>query len=756
MFDLGTLKALVVLLAVYGVLRLGRGGPLLPEIERAVGTLLTPEGEAGRRDAGRALIAVAVMAIIFAVFMTKFDGGFVLKWPIDQLWHQAMVDYDALWRTPVFSIPGNALYQFDMRLPVTSHLMPALGLSELLPVSWRVTASYGVLFAAMLLLFWCIGATFGLRPLPRAIFAGLVAMASVIPVGIDKIVWFFPVNFFTTQSLLATWWGEAPALALATILAFYWIGGFTSAIKNVGAALGFAIGAILTVLAYPAGAVYFVPIIAVYGAVFVLTSRARGELVWKLAAGAVVAALMLALHVPRFFENLYGYTFGSFFFEHVRASSSGLIADTFMIASRGFDLRAVFVFFVSIVAAIVLSTQGTVPVRRFAKGILACEVAIVLASLINAFTARAPLLFSYAETAHGALWGSFFVLVAMAVATLIDGRIAGLPERWPLARGLAVHRYTVYGGVLFAALVLFAVASPPPAVLDYPPQAPALQSLARDLALTPGAPFRGKVATFYAREGDIPFEAKVFDYRGAFGSDFFSDLLPLGIPSLNQSQTWTSPITFAFLFRFFANEGDGFEKNFFWLDRFNLKIARLLGVRAVVTDTELAGAQPTETLSRDGRSLRIYRLDDVNLGQYSPTRLRRLQNAADAVALIAADGFDPKTDAVVEEEVPGGLVPALSVSLSFETGPALRVRATSPWRSLIVLPLEFSHCLRLIGPGKARLLPVNLQQVGVLFEGEADIAIEYRYGVLDSACRGEDLARAKALDLKAIVKAPIL
>lgn len=756
MFDVSTLKALVALLLVYGALRLGARGPLLTEIESAVGGLMTTRRQGARRDGVSAAVALAVLAAIFAVLLSKFGGGFVLKWPFDQLWHQAMVDYDAQWRTPLFGIPGNALYQFDMRLPVTSHLMPALGLSELFPVSWRVSVSYAALFAGMTLLFWLIGATFGLRPLSRAIFAGLVALMAVIPIGIDKIVWFFPVNFFTTRSLLATWWGEAPMLALATILAFYWVGGCSSALRNLVVALAFALGSFLAVFAYPAGAVYFVPIIAVYCAVFVVTSRTRGEVIWKLATGASVAAIMLALNVPHFFQNLYGYTYGSYFFEHFRAPAAGLIADTFMIGSRGFDPRAVFVFFVAMVTAIVLAARGQGPVRRFALGILVCEIAIVIGSLANALTARAPLLFSYAETAHAALWGSFFVLVAIAVATLIDRRLALASVRVPRMRWFAMHRHKVYGGTLAGAMVLFAVASPPPPVLDYPPRAPpALESLRRDLALTPGAPFRGKVATIYTRGGGIPFEAKAFDYRARLGSDFYSDLLPLGIPSLNQSQHWTSPVTFAFLFRFFASEGDSFEKNFFWLDRFDPKIARLLGVRAVVSDHEIAGGSPVETLSRDGRTLRVYRLDDVNLGQYSPTRAVRIGSAAQAVTAIGADGFDPTRDVTLEEDAPDDLVAAQSVSVTFETGPVMRVRATSEGRSLLVLPFEFSHCLRLRGNAGVRLLPVNLQQFGLLFERQADVSIEYHFGVFDSTCRGEDRARAEALDLDAIVKAPI-
>lgn len=755
MFDLGTVKALVLLLLVYGVLRLGRQGPLLPEIEAVVSGLLTP-APASRRDRVRALIAIVAMAVIFAVLMAKFDGGFVKKWPFDQLWHQAMIDYDALWRTPWFSIPGNALYQFDLRLPVTTHLMPALGLSELFSVPRRVTTSYAILFTGMVLLFWLLGATFGLRPLPRAIFAGLVGLMVVVPVGLDKIVWLFPVNFFTTQSLLATWWGEAPMLALGTVLTFYWIGGCNGVLKNGLAALAFAVGVLLTVFAYPAGAVYFVPIIGVYCAVFLFTSTARREVVWKLAAGGIVGLIMVALDAPRFFVNLYGYTYGSFFFEHVRAPTVALVADTFMIGSRGLDPRAMFVFFVAMVTAIVLASRGQGPVRRFALGVLVCEVAIVLTSFANAVTARAPLLFSYAETAHSALWGSFAVLVAMAVAILIDRRVGALaailPYR-PWIRAVAAHRHGLYGAGLAAALAAFAIFSQPTPLLAYPPKPPpSLAALQGDLALVPGAPFRGKVAAIYTREENMPFEAKALDYRATFGSDFFSDLLPLGIPSLNQSQTWTSPVTFALLHRFFAGKGDGFDKNFFWLDRVNLKIARLLGVRTVVTDSHIPGAMPVETLTRNGRSLRIYRLDGANVGQYSPTRTIRVGTAEAALAAMAAGGFDPERDAVVEEDMPGDLVPAQSVSVVLDNGPTLRIRATSAGRSLLVLPFEYSRCLRLSGGARAELLPVNVQQLGLLFESEADIAIEYRYSVFANACRGDDLARARSRGLEATVR----
>jgi hypothetical protein len=55
----------------------------------------------------------------------------------------------------------------------------------------------------------------------------------------------------------------------------------------------------------------------------------------------------------------------------------------------------------------------------------------------------------------------------------------------------------------------------------------------------------------------------------------------------------------------------------------------------------------------------------------------------------------------------------------------------------------------------ARLLPVNLQQTGLLFEGQTEVGIEYRYGLFGNAqCRGTDLDRANALRLHELVEVP--
>jgi hypothetical protein len=148
--------------------------------------------------------------------------------------------------------------------------------------------------------------------------------------------------------------------------------------------------------------------------------------------------------------------------------------------------------------------------------------------------------------------------------------------------------------------------------------------------------------------------------------------------------------------------------------------------------------------------LRIFRIEDINLGQFSPTRAHLVTTATEAIGELRASDFDPKRDAVIEDSIPSQLVPAISTSILVDPGPSLVVRASSSGRSLLVLPFEFSRCLHLTGANtSARLMPVNLQQTGLLFEGSVEATITYRFGLFsDSSCRGEDLRRANGLKLR--------
>src|SRR5262249_10421332 len=223
----------------------------------------------------------------------------------------------------------------------------------------------------------------------------------------------------------------------------------------------------------------------------------------------------------------------------------------------------------------------------------------------------------------------------------------------------------------------------------------------------------------------------------------------------NEYGHWTSPVTFVFLRSFFGKTEDSISKVFFPLRSFNERIARLFGIRMVVSDAlDLPGATVVYRTQADGSDLGIFRVDNVNLGQYSPTHVKRVSTAGEVIAALENASFDPEHDVLVEKQIPEGLVPASQASIITDLGPTLSVRAESSGRSLLVLPFEYSHCLRLeLHDGtSAQLIPVNLQQTGLLFEGRITVAIVYRFGFFDHPqCRHDDLERANRLRLRDVL-----
>src|SRR5262249_10237384 len=58
--------------------------------------------------------------------------------------------------------------------------------------------------------------------------------------------------------------------------------------------------------------------------------------------------------------------------------------------------------------------------------------------------------------------------------------------------------------------------------------------------------------------------------------------------------------------------------------------------------------------------------------------------------------------------------------------------------SLIVLPIQYSRCLSLVGADSARLLRTNLLVTGLLFSGEIDADLVYTFGFFRAGCRRAD------------------
>ncbi len=130
-------------------------------------------------------------------------------------------------------------------------------------------------------------------------------------------------------------------------------------------------------------------------------------------------------------------------------------------------------------------------------------------------------------------------------------------------------------------------------------------------------------------------------------------------------------------------------------------------------------------------TLGLYEVPDPNLGNYSPTEVRRLGDAGEFIKACRSEEVDFRKVAFAERDVEGPLTESISSSMSFERS-GIRVSAKSSGRSLLVLPVEFSRCMevRQSKGEPVEVFPVNLVATGVLMEGEVELFLAKRFGIL--------------------------
>jgi hypothetical protein len=142
----------------------------------------------------------------------------------------------------------------------------------------------------------------------------------------------------------------------------------------------------------------------------------------------------------------------------------------------------------------------------------------------------------------------------------------------------------------------------------------------------------------------------------------------------------------------------------------------------------------------------IQEIPDVNLGNYSPTEIITVRSAAEAIRVLSGANFDFARQVVLSSEVSERLVPAHNMKLSVIRG-GLHVSGNSEGTSLVVLPQQFSNCLR-AHDSRIRLVRANLIMTGMIFSGDLDTDITFQYGIFSPGCRRVDLADMSQLGIK--------
>jgi hypothetical protein len=262
---------------------------------------------------------------------------------------------------------------------------------------------------------------------------------------------------------------------------------------------------------------------------------------------------------------------------------------------------------------------------------------------------------------------------------------------------------------------------------------------------------------------DHPFRGSAFFYTFQYNEFLTLDNLWVDrVPTGNEYSQLITPQAIYFVHQLFKRNLSA-DLNWFrpWINTAAGSFALLfrtfpaLGVRYIggFEKFHVAGMEELPSVSFPRRGPRsppgqwvIYEIPDVNLGNYSPTEVTSARSAAEIIAALGAMNFDFTRQVVLSTEIHDRLVPARDTKLSVIRG-GLHFSGRSDGTSLVVLPLQYSNCLR-ARDDRARLVRANLIMTGVIFSGAIDTDISFDYGIFSPACRRGDFADMKQLGIK--------
>jgi len=676
---------------------------------------------------------------------------------------------------------------------------PLQGMFDVLPQGYRSGPLFHLLYGlpidphliyALVHAIFAIYTTFAVWLLARAagaahsvaLLAGIAFSVATVPIlgsywGVVTHIFAVTINYAYIQS------------AVLVAIALFWMVDDKLGIRffaSVAAAL------IILVDASNAMALHmtlYVPAVLVFGIAGLFASRNRAEfslkLLWAFAVASTLLALGFAHYVLATGSDL-AYTF--FFKEMNDFSQYGgpRIEDLFndflyVVSWRGNPngLTAAAVATLGLASALYYSVFGVSRrFRIFCRSLLALVVVMTVVVIVlhypMAFLGR---MYRGPNAYHMTyvFWPLYVIVLARALHDLTIGLIRLLWSTRSYRREqLAIHVLLL--GALAVPLYQFLPLAQhrqwtvPIRDLDLTIRHNAITSYMDDkIGLEPGAVFGGSFNNFvgFSNKGKEHHNLAhhISTVGSALGARTGNDLTKhalwvLGIPTLQQESVTITAQLYLMVRELLTRPEDRQVRSFLIPTRPAQNILELWGVRFVLIDRELRFGRLVMTEAADrntngriqpepkqfGLPLRLYELQRANRGNYSPTSLVRVDTADEVVALMRDPDFDGRKRAIVTEPLAGDFVPARDARMIVRKG-GFDLQASSEGDSLLVLPVQFSHCWTISGKGEASLFRANLMQLGVRFQGDLDLQVRQLYGPYwHSACRlenAEDLERLK-------------
>ena len=697
----------------------------------------------------RALLAAAAVAFLLVSFVANED---CLLHGLDGTDWVQLFDAQKANRTP-FSQTGADAFQgnFDAYYPTfREYLLPSaltlpFGSNPGKPLTYTV---YGL---CMLFCAYALARAVGFGRAAAQLGASLLPLL-VLPVFIDRNSLLYPI--FGLNPHLA----QVLSLSLLTVAAFWAIPG-TRGWRRAALTVAPMLCLVLGILATVPYVALMVPAAALYGGASLLDSRSRRDIAPRIGAALIMVAVPAALGMAHYVYGLTAYTAYNFFTAEFEQTRTTLYFAS-VLFQPGYTGKLVIAL--GVLGALWTAWRQTGRLRLFALThlvvtVLFQAVAISVVLFASGYQGPAPVYFEIF------VWPYALLFSAVALAVALRALLLGAPRASAKIGGWLYDRPAQVGLLCLLIAVAWLNASAAahraarcPDSSFFPLRATAItEHLQQAIALRPGAKFQGLAATIDGI-GSKPSVSWIdlHGYDASLWQKTGNDHRSIGlrnyqIPMLFDYTSFITPPYYLLLSEFLSRPADRRLRSVLILTQADPRMLRLWGVRFVITDADPGIGHEVVTLPVEGqKSLRLVELDRPNLGDYSPTAIRHAGSYREGLALLHAPSFDGSSAVVTDASLPGPFVAATHASLVFEKS-GFDIKASSSGRSLLVLPVQHSHCWRIEGTGQPVLFRANLMQLGVSFSGSLDARLVFNYGpVFAGLCRVQDMRDAERLQIR--------
>jgi hypothetical protein len=549
-------------------------------------------------------------------------------------------------------------------------------------------------------------------------------------------------------------------IVAAPIVTFWLVGLAGRSPRTFPADAGIALGLIALAFYVLAAAPILLPMVALgtvpYVVLALVLAERRSELWRKTAVLGAALFVMTVLRWPWYVLGLFLDTAPNLFPEDFSASYNQLVSASIFFQKDQFGWAGPLVVIFSAVGAVLSLRTGDFKLRA-AAWILLALITTFIGSAV-AVTKIPHWIFPppvYFEVAAWPLYGVFCGVTLVRAAGFIVERMTHAK----LKIGYPVRPRVFLLGVAIGFAAILVLRKHPTAIgYPFPPQlSPVVRILKTNIALDPDASFKGRVLTVMPIkiDGGDAWLQQFFasaDWARISGNDEMTlGLWYYRIPTLFEYNQFTSPAFHAVVKRALQRPPIAHQRNITVLTYPNAPVLKLLGVRYVLMpqpDVSLGELRAWE--NRDGEQWDLVELAEPNLATYSPTSIETRRDLASTLDFIVKSGVDLSKQAVASEEIGGPLVPVQSSTLSMAEED-LHVVAESDGRSVVIVPLEFSHCIELheMHPGDGNgpsLVRIDGLLTGLVFDRHVDAVLSFRIGPLHNPlCRWRDYQELQSM-----------